>query len=151
MSNAQSLSARADATRPTTIGLWPAMRRSPAAEHLPALPVARYQLWTALNAVKVCSTVPASDHMGIATVAPPPEPHDATCECVEGRGRAAKQGALRREWPRASACALRGRTGFRCSRSVVDKKGLSKKVLPSLRLPATAGPDFSWCISSSSR
>ena len=69
------------------VGLWPAMRRSPAAEHLAAPPVARQQLRTARNALKVCSTVPASDYAGIATIAPPPEPREATCECVETRKR----------------------------------------------------------------
>ena len=59
------------------------MRRSPAAEHLAAPPVARQQLRTAHNVRKVCSTVPASDHVGFTTVAPPPEPREATCDCVE--------------------------------------------------------------------
>ena len=86
-SNTQSLSAPADATRPKTVGLWPAMKRSPVAEHLAAPPVARQQLRTARNALNVCSTVPASDYAGIATIAPPPEPREATCECVETRKR----------------------------------------------------------------
>ena len=56
------------------------MRRSPAAEHLAAPPVARQQLWIARNALKVCSTIPASDHVGIATVAPLWSLREATCE-----------------------------------------------------------------------
>ena len=67
--------------------MWPAMRRSPAAEHLAAPPLARQQLRTARNALNVCSTVPASDYAGIATIAPPPEPREATCECVETKKR----------------------------------------------------------------
>ena len=63
------------------------MRRSPAAEHLAAPPLARQQLRTARNALNVCSTVPASDYAGIATIAPPPEPREATCECVETKKR----------------------------------------------------------------
>ena len=59
------------------------MRRSPAAEHLAAPPVARQQLRTARNALKVCSTVPASDRVRFAAVAPPPEPREATRDCVE--------------------------------------------------------------------
>ena len=56
-------------------------------------------------------------------------------------------------------CALRapmcdegdGFRFYRLYRSVVDKKGLSKKFSSALALPATVGPDFSYCISSSSR
>ena len=59
------------------------MRRSPPAEHLVAPPVARQQLRTAHNALKVCSTVPASNRVRFAAVAPPPEPREATCDCVE--------------------------------------------------------------------
>ena len=61
------------------------MRRSPAAEHLAAPPVGRQQLRTAHNVRKVCSTIPASDRVGFASVAPPPEPREATCECVENK------------------------------------------------------------------
>ena len=82
-SNAQSLFAPADSTRPKTVGLWPAMRRSPAAEHLAAPPVARLLLRTARDTLEMCRTVPASDRVGIATVAPHPEPREATCGCVE--------------------------------------------------------------------
>ena len=64
----------------------------------------------------------------------------------EGR-RATKQGALRQEWPSALRVAPMS-VIFGFSRSVVDKKGYRKKFSSSLRLPATAGPDFSWCISS---
>ena len=76
------------------------MRRSPAAEHLAAPPVARQQLRTAHNVRKVCSTVPASDRVGFATVAPPPEPREATCECVENKkgrlnGRLSGEGRVR--------------------------------------------------------
>ena len=46
--------------------LWPAMRRSPAADHLAATPVARLRLRTAHEASQVCSTAPASDHVIIA-------------------------------------------------------------------------------------
>ena len=45
---------------------------------LAAPTVARLRLRTARDALKVCSTVPASDYVGIATVAPPPEPREAT-------------------------------------------------------------------------
>ena len=82
-SNTQSLFAPADSTRPKTVGLWPVMRRSPAAEHLAAPPVARLLLRTARDTLEVCRTVPASDGVGIATVAPHPEPREATCGCVE--------------------------------------------------------------------
>ena len=44
---------------------------------------------SAHNVRKVCSTVvrtpAASDHVGFTTVAPPPEPREATCECVENK------------------------------------------------------------------
>ena len=59
---------------------WPAMRRSPAAEHLAAPPVARQQLRAARNALKTCSSIPACDHVGIATVAPLWSLREATCE-----------------------------------------------------------------------
>ena len=47
---------------------------------------------------------------------------------------------------RARCACADERDGFDFSRSVVDKKGLSEKVIL-LRLAAatTAGPDFSWC------
>ena len=87
ISNEESLFAPVDAVRPLGVGLRKAVRRAVAAEHLAAPPVARLRLRTAHNALKVSSTVPASDRVGIATVAPPPEPREATCECVETQKR----------------------------------------------------------------
>ena len=83
--NEESLFAPVNAVRPLGVGLRTAVRRAVAAEHLAAPPVARLRLRTAHDALKVCSTVPVSDRVGIATAAPPPEPREATCECVENK------------------------------------------------------------------
>ena len=50
--------------------------------------------------------------------------------------------------PTERACALRGRRGFRFSEMWSTKKASAKNSSSALALPATAGPDFSWCVSS---
>jgi len=134
-SNTQSLFAPADSTRPKTVGLWPAMRRSPAAEHLAAPPVARLVLRTARDTLEVCRTVPASDRVGIATVAPHPELREATCGCVETK-KAARTAPERH----ATGVAIDAGALLRATSCVI--KDMIKKELEPLGVgTSNPGPD----------